>query len=139
MESPSLACIAPPLTDELLKKYKLLINDLEERSLLRDCLESLMRCAEAWWDVRESVSPARRVSCSTGITKGPDVMFQPLDSELVHSLWDSIPWMHDITEMEKIFDALPSGDLRNAAFHLSWYAKELFLDREPISTDRIVR
>jgi hypothetical protein len=36
-----------------------------------------------------------------------------------------------------LFDGLRAGELRNAAFHLLWFCKELTLDREPLTVDKL--
>ncbi len=39
------------------------------------------------------------------------------------------------TWLGKVFDSL-AGDIRNAAYHLLWYARELTKDREPRTKDK---
>lgn len=90
-----------------------------------------------------------------------------LASDEAERLDEHIPWDHEIAAVQKLFDGLPSGvvedgtkvvedrvgqtktvkanrvtnqkayDLRNAAFHLLWYAKELGAGREPMTKDRL--
>lgn len=143
MEFASIACIAPAFSDEKLAAYRTLIDGVEPRTALRDALEKVWACAVAWWEIRESNLPARTVGTGTDLTRGPDVKLQKLDSEVIQSLWDAVPWMEEIEVYESHFEKLsPVGaekPLRDAAFHLSWLAKELHNDREPITVERIVK
>lgn len=142
MEFAAVACIAPAFSDERLAAYRQLIDAVEPKSRLRDALEKLWTCAVAWWEVRESNLPAVDAITGTDLTRGPKVKLQRLDSEVIQSLWDHVPWMEEIVVCEAEFEKLsPTGaekPLRDAAFHLSWLAKELHNDREPITVDRMV-
>lgn len=67
-----------------------------------------------------------------------------LTDEEVERLEEHVPWDHELDGYQKLFDELPVGDeksteraVRNAAFHLLWYAKELAMDREPMTTDKL--
>jgi hypothetical protein len=64
----------------------------------------------------------------------------PLDDPIAKELYDAIPWEHEIAGIQSLFDSIDrvsQRDLRNAAFHLLWHVKELNLDREPITNDKI--
>jgi hypothetical protein len=63
----------------------------------------------------------------------------PLHPAEVERIWDHVPWDHELDGIQRLFDAIPASqkDLRNAAFHLLWYAKELAHDREPITQDKL--
>lgn len=141
MEFASIACIAPSFSDEKLAAYRTLIDGVEPKTALRDALEKVWACAVAWWEVRESHLPAITVPSGTALTRGPDVKLQKLDNGVIESLWDHVPWMDEIAVCESQFEKLsPVGaekPLRDAAFHLSWLAKELHNDREPITVERL--
>ena len=60
-----------------------------------------------------------------------------LDKKVVDQLWDVVPWPAECEAYQKVFEELPVDDLRNAAFHLLWYAKELADDRQPLTNDKL--
>jgi len=72
----------------------------------------------------------------------------PLEAGEVERMDPFIPWLNaedreqlgvpgddDCDQYGALFDALPRGPLRDAAYHLKWYAVELALGREPITKD----
>lgn len=142
MVSPQfpVAGFAPPLTDELLAKYKSLAATAEGE--VKDAMLQCLACVEAWWDLPEST---RTDGPSLAIRhRGKDTSFRvtPLEAEHVKTLDAATPWMRELDTLstprdDGLFDGLPNGELRNAAFHLLWYAKELTLDREPLTLDRL--
>lgn len=123
---------APPLSDELLDKYQALIA--QSQGAIKDTLTTLLTCCRKWWELPESVGGGNAHPSGRGF-------IVELDHAIKESLWDLIPWPHEIKAMESLLNTLdPIGqkDLRNAAFHLLWHVKELDLDREPITTDKLV-
>lgn len=133
------ACFAPPLTDELLARYRELAEGAEPE--VRDALQELLTCVEAWWQLPESTrNDVRRWQF---VHRGQQVecIEQPLDHEHIQSLWEVTPWMRELNTLSNsqetgLFDGL-QGDLRNAAFHLLWHCKEITLDREPMTSDKL--
>lgn len=122
---------APPLSDELLDKYQALIA--QSQGAIKDALTTLLTCCRKWWELPESVGGGNAHPSGRGFVV-------ELDHAIKESLWDLIPWPHEIKAMESLLNTLdPVGqkDLRNAAFHLLWHVKELDLDREPITTDKL--
>jgi len=109
---------APPLTDELLDKYETLaaIADTSIKHAIHKCLA----CVFKWWNLPESNK-------------------QTLDPEIATILEEYIPWAHEIDAIQQLFNNIPSNqmDLRDAAFHLLWYVRELDFGREPITTDKL--
>lgn len=129
------ACLAPPLTDELLEEYRTLAEGAEGE--VGDAMQQLLACVEAWWEAEES----EEKSLGFLAVNGRSIDVVPLSKELVQQLWDSTPWMRELNALstpkdDGLFDSL-QGDLRNAAFHLLWFAKELTLDREPLTQDKL--
>lgn len=123
---------APPLSDELLDKYQALIA--QSQGAIKDTLTTLLTCCRKWWELPESVGGGNAHPSGRGF-------IVELDHPIKDALWDFIPWPHEIKAMESLFesiDPLSQRDLRNAAFHLLWHVKELNLDREPITTDKLV-
>lgn len=134
------ACFAPALTDEKLEHYKNLIDQLPE-SPLKTAMETCYKAVEKWWNLPES----------KGSSSDPDwvlvrhgkqktVKVTSLDKELIEELWDVVPWDYELQAMQPLFDAIDpvhQKELRDAAFHLLWFATELTLDREPLTKDRL--
>lgn len=135
------ACFAPPLTDTKLARYRELAAALPKTDPVGDALRSLLACVGLWWELPESDRPAAKWSITH---KGKPATFAvtPLSADLVEQLWAVTPWMHELNVLstsagDGLFDAIPPGDLRDAAFTLLWYAKEISLDREPVTLDRL--
>lgn len=120
---------APPLTDELLASYRSL---KPTDGPVGDALETLLKCVEKWWELPESQGTAvRRHPVGVGT-------IVPLEQNIADALWDLIPWDHELNAIQSLFDtidATSSKPLRDAAFHLLWFVKELNNDREPMTND----
>lgn len=136
------ACFAPPLTDELLARYEALIADLKDpqQAELHDAMQTCLACVKAWWELPESTKKGKKWAIKNGAT-GEDLEYRevPLEEAHVKQLWDVTPYMRELQALEPLFDALPLSppELRNAAFHLLWHAKEITLDREPLTQDKL--
>lgn len=77
----------------------------------------------------------------------------PLEKEEIKRIWDFVPWDYEIDSYAQLFEKLPTGsveegqksrvldpkakELRTACFHLLWYARELYLDREPVTREMV--
>jgi hypothetical protein len=61
----------------------------------------------------------------------------PLEDAEVQRIWDVVPYREECDAIGMVFERIPTGDVRNAAFHLLWYAYELTADREPITADKL--
>lgn len=160
------ACFAPPLTDELLAKYRADTDALPIGPVKDICNECLLGI-EAWYRLPESTQEA--IERFRIKHKGVDQTFSviPLEHEHVNLLWDLIPWDYELDAMERVLDNLPDGtqeytevvsvdgtgktatrsavrivdqaafDLKKMSRHLIWYARELCLDREPLTHDKL--
>lgn len=133
-----LACFAPPLTDESLAAYKAAAAALP-RSEVRDAMLTCLAAVEAWWILPESTrKDAKRL---TTTVKGEEraVAFTPLERTHQEQLFDLIPWPYELDAMLALFDKIPVEQkaVRDAAFHLWWYARELCLDREPTTQEAL--
>jgi hypothetical protein len=134
------ACFAPPLTDKLLAEYKDLIETIEDPEV-QDEVRKLCDCCEKWWNLPESkeTGPTLRV---THQGEESECSVSPLSDDLIGELWEVTPYMRELNTLstpkdEGLFDKLPPGDIRNMAFHLLWYCKEITLDREPMTGDKL--
>lgn len=122
---------APPLSDELLATYRSIIDQQPPQTRLKDCLETLYRCAVAWWEQPES----------SGIVSQPHPSGRgqiiPLDTNIALAIWDTTPWMDELEIMKSLFESITDKLTRDCAFHLLWHAIELTQDREPITKDKV--
>lgn len=134
----SIACLAPPLTDEKLVEYRNLINGVAKGSELRSVLDELYACVWSWWDAPLSTEKERIVGTGTDLTSGPDVRLQLLDKATQDKLWEHVPWSYELDSMKPILELIGPKDIRDCAFHLLWFAIELCNDREPLTLERIV-
>lgn len=122
---------APPLPKEKVALYR----ELGE-SLLLHLKEPFMRLCdmvELFYETPESPLPGTPHRSGRGLVV-------PLTEEEKARMWDAIPWPHELDMYGQLFDEIDNAtqhDLRNAAYHLLWFARELDLDREPITNDKI--
>lgn len=140
-ELARVACLAPALTEEKLAKWQELINNLQMGSELRDALETLFKCVEAWWNARESTEKHVVAATGAGFVSGPDVRLQKFDGELKDLLFETTPWMKELKLYDDLLESIhpeSEKELRDAAFHMLWFAKEICNDREPLTLDRII-
>jgi hypothetical protein len=123
---------APPLSDETIVHYKSIA--LGASPEVREAMQVLLNCVERWWALPESGPEGSRPHPSG---RGTIV---PLDDPIAAELEPHIPWKHELEMYQKLFDGIDpvsQRDLRNAAFHVLWHAKELELDREPLTADKL--
>lgn len=122
---------APPLTDDALARYA----DIAKSATapVQDAMTKLLSCVSTWWNLPESNG-----TTTTPHSSGRGTII-PLDGVIAKTLYDLIPWEHELDAIQSLFDRIdPSQkDLRNAAFHLLWHVKELNQDREPVTADKL--
>lgn len=131
-------CFAPALTDEKLVNYRI-AADLLGLSPIKDALNECLKAIEAWWKLpdstREDVDRFRIKH------QGADKTFSvvPLEEKHIKELWELVPWDYELNAMQSLFDGIPSEqkELRDMAFHILWHARELCLDREPLTQDKL--
>lgn len=130
-----LACLAPPLSDDLIAQYTQLAD--EAPGPIRDALRECLAAVKLWWELPESqVAAASQVHIAGGRTLG----VVPLEAAHQQQLFDAIPWEYELAAMGQLFesiDAQTHKPLRDAAFHLLWHCIELCHDREPLTKDRL--
>ena len=138
------SCLAPPLTDSLLARYELLAGGAG--GPVGDSMLELLAAVKKWWDLPESsrTDGLRFVllhrSDPTQERKPIDMQMVPLEDDHQRSLFDLIPWGHELQAMQSLFETInpdSHAELRNAANHLLWFVLELFNDREPLTMDKI--
>ena len=123
---------APQLTQNLLNEYIALINETDAQTKLGDYLRKILKPVTSWWQLPESTTQG------DSLHKSGRAILMPLDEEIKNLLWEDLPWEEEVEIIQQEFEQLPSGPLRNAAFHLLWHVKELNLDREPITLDKLL-
>lgn len=124
---------APPLSDDLLAQYRARAEALEPQSPIRDAMLKLLAACEVWWELPESNGSGRPHASGKGV-------IIDLEPEHVLALWDHVPWDWELKAYGILFDKIdPVGerDLRDAAYHLLWHGWELYLDREPLTADKL--
>lgn len=134
------ACFAPLLTDEKLTKYESLIAAAPPGEI-KDAMLTCLACVKTWWELPESKrTDGDRFAIQH---RGKDITFQvtPLEKEHVVALDPHTPWMRELNTLstphgDGLFDSL-TGELRDCAFHLLWHCKEITLDREPLTQDKL--
>lgn len=148
------ACFAPELTDEKLGEYQDRVASIpnDEREL-KDVLSALLNCVLTWWALPVSEKPAKEKFTFLHRGETKEIGVVPLEDAHVEALWDVTPYFRETESIEKFLDGLPLGtveenyccrivdqaafDLRTMAFHLLWHVKEIALDREPLTQDKL--
>jgi hypothetical protein len=121
---------APPLDATKLSEYRSLITayapvHLQERLL------GLCKMVEVFNETPASALPGKPHPAGRG-------MIVNLEQPEIDRIWDLVPWEDELVGLQSELDKLaPDSPVRNAAFHLLWFGKELTKDREPLTTDRL--
>lgn len=118
---------APKIDEAKLEQYRQLAGSVEDQRC-SDYMFQLVEMLEVFFETPDSILPG---------TKHPILgTVIPLEDAEVKRIWDKVPWSDECDLIGKVFDNLPPGEQRNAAYHLLWYARELTLDREPMTQER---
>lgn len=137
------ACLAPDLDDALIGAYGKLADSLpdglgEVRDAMRECLKAV----KLWWDLPESgARPAHWKTTRGG--RPAEFKVVPLTDDLKEALWDAVPWPYEIDAMQALFDRTFEDRTKHprllvdACYHLLWHARELCLDREPVTQSKL--
>lgn len=134
---------APPLSAEKLEEYRGLAVTSDSPATAEAMLK-LCKMVEVFQQTPPSMEPgiphpvgefrdARNGQLKT-------VTITPLAQAEKERIFDVVPWAHENEMYAKLFDGINAEThkpLRDAAFHLLWFAVELEKDREPITNDRI--
>jgi hypothetical protein len=122
---------APPLDLEKLARYHELAQ--QAGGAVGDVMAKLCDMVEAF-----EQSP-RSTRAGSPHPSGAGLMV-PLSEAEIKRLWEYVPWGWECDAYAKLFDEIDprtKKELRNAAHHLLWFARELERDREPMTTDRL--
>lgn len=117
---------APPITDELLAEYCSLCEQCKDRKA-QGYMRQLVVMLNKFNETPRSTIEGTPHPVGVGV-------IVPLEPDEIERIWDEVPWPEECDLMGKAFDVL-KGDVRKAAYHLLWYARELTADREPITND----
>ena len=136
------ACFAPPLDDAKIEQYQRLADGISAGPIC-DAFCSLLEMVVKFRETPESKLPG--VPLQTEYTRSPfkgkaPPKIVPLEQAEVERIWDYVPWPHELNAIGQLFDTIPNEsqkELRDAAFHLLWFGRELCLDREPMTNDKI--
>jgi hypothetical protein len=123
---------APRLDAAGVDRYRALAADAPPA--VRDAMLPLCDAVAAYLGVGDRAA-GRAVPhpCGYGLIK-------KLPGDALESLDPHVPWPRELAALAEAFDGIdPAADkpLRDAAYHLLWYATELSLDRHPITADTI--
>jgi endonuclease III len=119
---------APPLSQEKLAAYKVLASNAPPR--IKDAMNELIVMVSKFKETPDSTLSAQ-------LHPSGAAMVVPLEKQEVDRIWDFVPWDDELATMNKVFESIPKGELRNAAYHLLWFGRELCNDREPLTTDKL--
>lgn len=121
---------APPLTAEKLAAYAALIPAVADVQV-KEIMEKLHALAVLFRQTGDSQLPGNPHPSGMG-------EIVPLAPEEILRIWDLVPWDYELKAMQDKLDGLAADSpLRTPAFHLLWMAKELEMEREPISSDKL--
>jgi hypothetical protein len=126
---------APPIHDRI-DKYETLAHQAPAQ--IGEAMLILVNTVEQ--HLNHPRSSLRGSPHPVGSVNGAVPMIVPLQPEVVQALDEHIPWREELDMFSQLFDRLDpvkQKDLRDAAFHLLWYANELYLDREPLTADML--
>lgn len=135
------ACFAPELTDDKLASYSVLVSTTDPKTELGEWLRRCLACVKEWYALPTSTRTDTDKFQTIRNGKKVEFAVTPLEESHVKSLWDVTPWMSELNQLSNgegtgLFDSL-TGELRDCAFHLLWHAKEITLDREPLTQDKL--
>lgn len=118
---------APPLDESKLAAYEALAATADRR--VKEQMSQLIAMLRVFWETGESKAEPQRSPIGVLVT--------PLEDDEIDRIWDHVPYPDECDGIGRVFDTLPDGAIRNAAFHLLWYARELAADREPVTNDKL--
>jgi len=125
---------APPLTNEKLDSYVELANTATDQ--IKEIMLKLINMVKHF-----NLTPT---SPLVGVMKTYDTtkaIMIPLEDKEIERIWDTVPWEYEIDSYSTVCNSISNEThkpLRDAAFHLIWFARELTADREPMTVDKLI-
>lgn len=122
---------APPIGGGQLDDYEILAS--KASGPVGDSMLKLIMMVRKFQETPASSLPGTPHRSGVGLV----VPLEPAEVERIDPV---VPWEHELDAMARLFDGINlvgQKALRDAAFHLLWYGRELFLDREPMTKDRL--
>lgn len=123
-------CIVPPLTDELIAMYECIADDATPQ--VQDDLVVCLRAVKTWWGLPESSDAGFTHPLGTG-------RIIPLDESTKAAISGVVPPRAEVVEMQRRFDSLQHGPLKESAFHLIAHLYQLSIGIEPFTTDKLTK
>jgi len=123
---------APRITEDTLVHYEALAA-LVSDSRIRESMTELIAMCRAFLLHPEASGPGSPHATGRG-------SIVPLDDAVIQEIWDLVPWQDEIDLMAgrfELINAVTEKETRDAAHHLLWYARELTMDRRPITADTL--
>lgn len=136
---------APPLDAQKLADYRELAKSASDPRI-QDKMLSLCEMMEVFHQTPASAlsgspHPIGEMQDAQGNKYRAPVVV-PLEDSEVKRIWDYVPWDYECDGLGTLFETIPNEthkSLRDAAFHLLWFARELTRDREPLTNDKLQR
>lgn len=123
---------APPIDDDTLDRYEELAESCPDRKA-GEAMASLCTMLRTFRETPESKEAGKPHPSGRGT-------IVPLESTEVERIDPVVPWPEELdvygTWFDK-FDPVADKELRDAAFHLLWFGRELTQDREPMTADKL--
>lgn len=120
---------APPISADTLSSYKGVAGSASPQ--VKEVMLKLCQMVEVFSQTPASTLPGAKHPSGTGT-------IVPLAEAEKERIWNMIPWDYECDAYQNLFDQIPTDSpVRNPAFHLLWFAKELCMDREPLTKDRL--
>jgi hypothetical protein len=123
---------APPLPPERLARYRELAESATPQ--VREAMTKLCDMVEAFGRTPRSRAPG------APHPSGAPIAIVPLEQAEIERMDEHVPWQEELDVFAGWFDRIDPArqkELRDAAFHLLWFGRELFLDREPLCSDQL--
>jgi hypothetical protein len=124
---------APPLDAEKVSAYRKMAKNAPA-----EIKEVMVKLCDMM-DVYQKSPKPKVKSKGTAHPSGKGTIV-PLTEEQRDAIFEAVPWEHENQMYADLFETIPNDThkpLRDAAFHLLWYAIELEKDREPITCDQL--
>jgi len=122
---------APSLDADKLVVYKTLAAAASPK--IAEAMGKLISMIEEFRKTPDSANPGKPHPSGRGV-------IVPLENAEIVRMDAHVPWDDELNLWATWFEGISPTDakpLRDAAFHLLWFGRELFLDREPMTTDKL--